>query len=355
MRPKSVRATIKEVASVAGVSTQTVSRVINERPDVSPETRKRVQEVIKALSYQPSALARSLISQRSYTLGVVTAGLRHIGPSRTLSGITSAAEEAGYYLLLKELPRYGTEDISPIFQAFLSQHVDGIIWAVPEVGDNRKWVDHPPADVDVPLVFLTMESRSDLSIVSIDNYLGGRMAMSHLLEQGYRKIGHICGPLDWWEARQRMSAWKDTLNEAGLDASDRYCVEGNWSSASGALAIEKLYDQYPDMDALFVANDQMALGAIQFFIEKGIRIPEDVGIVGFDNIAESAFFSPALTTIQQDQNHVSKVAVAEVIKIIESGWQGLDPVDPTSIILPPTLVVRQSSLKVLEGGEVKGR
>lgn len=355
MRPKSVRATIKEVASVAGVSTQTVSRVINERPDVSPETRKRVQEVIKALSYQPSALARSLISQRSYTLGVVTAGLRHIGPSRTLSGITSAAEEAGYYLLLKELPRYGTEDISPIFQAFLSQHVDGIIWAVPEVGDNRKWVDHPPADVDVPLVFLTMESRSDLSIVSIDNYLGGRMAMSHLLEQGYRKIGHICGPLDWWEARQRMSAWKDTLNEAGLDASDRYCVEGNWSSASGALAIEKLCDQYPDMDALFVANDQMALGAIQFFIEKGIRIPEDVGIVGFDNIAESAFFSPALTTIQQDQNHVSKVAVAEVIKIIESGWQGLDPVDPTSIILPPTLVVRQSSLKVLEGGEVKGR
>ena len=111
-----MRATIKEVASVAGVSTQTVSRVINERPDVSAETRKRVQEVIKQLSYQPSALARSLISQRSYTLGVVTAGLRHIGPSRTLSGITSAAEEAGYSLLLKELPSYDTEDIAPIFQ-----------------------------------------------------------------------------------------------------------------------------------------------------------------------------------------------------------------------------------------------
>src|SRR5678809_1003620 len=94
MRPKTMRATIKEVASVAGVSTQTVSRVINERPDVSPETRRRVQDVIKALSYQPSALARSLISQRTHTLGVVTAGLRHIGPSRTLSGITSAAEEA---------------------------------------------------------------------------------------------------------------------------------------------------------------------------------------------------------------------------------------------------------------------
>src|SRR5512139_3942907 len=130
MRPKNVRATIKEVASVAGVSTQTVSRVINERPDVSPETRKKVQEVIKALSYQPSALARSLISQRSYTLGVVTAGLKYIGPTRTLSGITNAAEEAGYSLLLKELPRFDANNIAPIFQAFLSHHVDGIIWAV---------------------------------------------------------------------------------------------------------------------------------------------------------------------------------------------------------------------------------
>src|SRR5689334_10245501 len=237
MRPKNVRATIKEVASVAGVSTQTVSRVINERPDVSPETRKRVQEVIKALSYQPSALARSLISQRSYTLGVVTAGLKHIGPSRTLSGITSAAEEAGYSILLKELPNYDTEDVTPIFQAFLSRHVIGFIWAVPEFGENGKGFDILSVDFEFLLVYLTMEARNNLSVVSIDNYLGGRMAMSHLLEQGYKKIGHISGPLDWWESRQRMSAWKDALTEAGLESNDNHCVEGNWSSASGALAI----------------------------------------------------------------------------------------------------------------------
>ena len=350
-----MRATIKEVATVAGVSTQTVSRVINERPDVSAETRKRVQEVIKQLSYQPSALARSLISQRSYTLGVVTAGLRHIGPSRTLSGITSAAEEAGYSLLLKELPSYDTEDTTPIFKGFLSQHVDGIIWAVPEVGENRKRVKNLPADIEIPLVYLTMETQSNLSIVSVDNYLGGRMAMSHLLAQGYRKIGHISGPLDWWEARQRMAAWKDVLQEAGLAYNDAYCVEGNWSSASGALAIEKLYDQYPDMDAVFVANDQMALGVMQFFAEKRVRIPEEIGIAGFDNIAESAFFSPPLTTIQQDQNKIAKVAVAEVIKIIEAGWNRSDPVEPKSIVLPPTLIVRQSSLRVMEGGEAQGR
>src|SRR5512147_2338323 len=259
MRPKNMRATIKEVASVAGVSTQTVSRVINERPDVSPQTRKKVQEVIKALSYQPSALARSLISQRSHTLGVVTAGLRYIGPSRTLSGISAAAEKAGYSLLLKELPSYDMEDIQPIFQAFLSRHVDGIIWAVSEVGENRKWLNNPPADIEVPLVYITMEPRANLSMVTIDNYLGGRMAMSHLLEQGYRKIGHISGPLEWWEARQRMAAWKDSLTEARLDSNDSHCVDGNWSSASGALAIEKLFYQYPQMDAIFVANDQMAL------------------------------------------------------------------------------------------------
>ena len=351
MRPKNVRATIKEVASVAGVSTQTVSRVINERPDVSPETRRRVQEVIKDLSYQPSALARSLISQRSYTLGIVTAGLRHIGPSRTLSGITSAAEDAGYFLLLKELPDYDTEDIRPIFQAFLSQHVDGIIWAVPEVGENRKWVNNPPADIDIPLVYIAMETRENLSIVSVDNYQGGRMAMSHLLQQGCRRIGHLSGPLDWWEARERRAAWKDALLEAGLDASDQYCVEGTWSSASGALGIEILFHQYPDMDAIFVANDQMALGVLQFFAEKKIRVPEEIAIVGFDNISESAFFYPPLTTVQQDQHLVAKVAVEEMIKIIEAGWQGSEPVQPQSIILHPTMVVRKSSLRFPKGGD----
>jgi LacI family transcriptional regulator len=151
-----------------------------------------------------------------------------------------------------------------------------------------------------------------------------------------------------------MAAWKDALREAGLEANDSHCVEGTWSSASGALAIEKLFDQYPGMDAIFVANDQMALSVLQFFAEKKICIPEEIGVVGFDNIAESAFFSPALTTVQQDQHYVAKVAVAEVIKIIESGWQGSNPVQPRSIIVPPTLIVRQSSLRVMKGGEAKG-
>jgi LacI family transcriptional regulator len=195
---------------------------------------------------------------------------------------------------------------------------------------------------------LTMEPQAKIPVVSIDNYLGGKMAMTHLLGQGYRHIGHISGPLDWWESRQRLMAWTDALKEAGCDVKDSDVVEGNWSSASGALAVGKLFDQYSDLDSIFVANDQMALGVIQFFKEKGLRIPEDIGIIGFDNIAESAFFSPPLTTIQQDQNHVAQLAVAEIIKIIESGWQGQELVDSKSIILPPTLVVRQSALRKME-------
>jgi DNA-binding LacI/PurR family transcriptional regulator len=342
---KSGRATIKEVASAAGVSTQTVSRVINNRPDVSPETRKRVQEIIDQLGYQPSALARSLIRQRSYTLGIVTAGLRYIGPSRTLSGITRAAERAGYSLLLKELPGFDANNVNPIFQTLISRHVDGVIWAVSEVGENLNWVNKSSVDLNIPMVYLTMKSREKICVVSIDNYLGGQLAMEHLIEQGYQHIGHISGPLDWWEARERKAAWSDSLKKENFEINDDYWVEGNWSSKSGSQAIDKLFEQYPEMDAVFAANDQMALGVVQYACRKGINVPNDLGVVGFDDIPESEFFWPPLTTVQQDQYNVGEVAVEEVIKIIESGWHEHEPVRPKTIMLAPTLVVRQSSLK----------
>lgn len=348
MQVRMGRPTIKEVASAAGVSTQTVSRVINKRPDVSPETRKRVQSVIEQLGYRPSALARSLIQQRSYTLGVVTAGLRFIGPSRTLSGITSAAEEEGYSLLLKELPKFDTTDITPIFQALHDRHVDGIIWAVPEVGHNRDWINHSSLETGIPMVYLAMEPRNDILVVSVDNYLGARMAVSHLLEQGYQHIGHVAGPMDWWEAQQRMAGWEAVIAEVQTKPEPHHWAEGNWSSASGAHAIEKLFVQYPEMDAVFVGNDQMALGVIQVATQKGLRIPEDLGIVGFDNIPESAFFCPPLTTIQQDQYKIGKVAVEQIIQIIESNLEGLESERSNSFVLSPTLVVRQSSLRLKE-------
>ncbi|MBK9050576.1 MAG: substrate-binding domain-containing protein [Chloroflexi bacterium] len=218
-------------------------------------------------------------------------------------------------------------------------------WAVPEIGDNHAWLGDVSPNLEIPVVFLTMEARENLSIVSIDNYEGGRMAMKHLLGQGYQQIGHISGPLDWWEARQRLAAWKDALLECGTTVLDTHWAEGNWSSTSGAAAAEKLINQYPEMDAIFVANDQMALSALHAIHRKGLRIPEDMGIAGFDNIPESAYFYPSLTTIQQDQFQVARMAVQEVTRIIERGWQDEEPQARQTIILSPTLIVRESSLR----------
>ncbi|HEX7620918.1 MAG TPA: LacI family DNA-binding transcriptional regulator [Anaerolineales bacterium] len=337
------RATIKQVAKLAEVSTQTVSRVINDRPDVAPETRQRVQQVIEELKYQPSALARSLIQQRSYTLGVVTAGLKYFGPSRTLNGITNKAEELGYALLLEELLQFDTDNIKPLLENLLARHVDGIVWAVPEVGNNRRWVDEILNDVPVPVVFLTMEPRPGVSTVAVNNYDGGVLATQHLLDQGYRQIGHISGPLDWWEARQRKQAWQDTLKKAGIEVEDAHCVEGNWSSSSGEVAFEQLLLTYPKMDAVFVGNDQMALAVLQIVSRRGLHIPKNLAVVGFDNFAESAYFWPALTTINHNHHELGCRAVQELVSQIETGRRD-EMIEPQNILLSCELIIRDSSI-----------
>jgi LacI family transcriptional regulator len=341
--PQHQRVTIKHVAKDAGVSIQTVSRVLNERPDVAPETRQRVLQVIESLGYQPSALARSLIQRRSYTLGVVTAGLKFIGPSRTLHGITDKAEELGYNLLLKELPGYTANNIQPLLQSLLARQVDGIIWAVPEIGDNRAWVAERIAEIPVPIIFLTMQVKSGLPAVLYDNYAGGCMATQHLIDRGHQRIGHLAGPLDWWEARQRKQGWQDVLTKANLIVEDRYFVEGNWSSSSGEQAIHQLLDSYPEMDAVFVANDQMALSVLQVACRKGLRVPQDLAVVGFDDIAEAAYFWPSLTTVRQDQYEMGRRTVQELVQRIEVVQRGGVLTDPYPIILTPQLIIRESS------------
>jgi LacI family transcriptional regulator len=148
-----------------------------------------------------------------------------------------------------------------------------------------------------------------------------------------------------------MGAWRGALREAGMSADDKCWVEGNWSPASGAEAAATLFKQYPEMDAIFVANDQMALSVLHAAPQFGRRVPQDLGVVGFDNIPESAYFRPALTTVQQDQYNVGKVAVEEMTRIIESSWQGLEPIEPKSIMLSPTLIVRQSSHRPADDGK----
>jgi LacI family transcriptional regulator len=341
------RVTIHQVAREAEVSRQTVSRVINNRPDVASDTRKRVQEVINRLGYQPSAIARSLSQQRSYSFGVVTSGLKYIGPSRTLSGITEKAEELEYGLLLKELLSFETNDVKPLLQRLLARQVDGIIWAVPQVGNNRHWLDSQLPELSMPTIFLTMEPRNDVPIVSIDNYLGGRLAVEHLVEIGRNHIAHVSGPLTWWEARERKRGWEDVLLEHKKiqKVEERYWEEGTWGSGSGERAIRKLLDEYPEMDGVFVGNDQMALSVMQVASRLGVKIPEDLAVVGFDGIPDTAYYWPPLTTVYQDQYQLGCLAVSELIQMIEQrrGSEEELVVKPKQILIKPELIIRESS------------
>jgi LacI family transcriptional regulator len=318
---------------------------MNKFSYVSGETRQRVEAVVEQLDYRPSTLARSLSQQRSYTLGIVTFGLKYIGPSRTLNGVADKADELGYMLLMKELDNFNTNRIDDVIDSLLARQVDGIIWVAPEIGDNHVWVDERLEKIPVPVLFLAMQPRDGIASVSTDNFQGGVMAIQHLLDCGRKKIGHISGPQSWWEADERKRAWCETLNAAGLDPLAQHCAEGNWSSASGELAFVQLLETFPDMDAIFVANDQMALGVLRETCRRGISVPEQLAVVGFDNIPESAYFYPSLTTISQDLQLLGGQAVQNIVEMIQAR-QGNRSIIAQSRFIQPTLVVRESSKRV---------
>lgn len=188
-----------------------------------------------------------------------------------------------------------------------------------------------------------MEPTKSLSVVAVDNYRGGYMATEHLMEQGYRRIAHISGPLAWWESRQRKKGWEDALRDAGIEISEHHSIEGTWSFASGFRAIQQLQQSFPEMDAVFVANDQMALSVLHFALKKGIRVPDELAVVGFDGIPDGAYYWPPLTTINQDQNALGRTAVQEIVKVIERGQHDNKSIGPKVKWLQPTLIVRESS------------
>lgn len=315
---------------------------MNKFSYVSEETRQRVETVVKQLGYRPSTLARSLIQQRSYTLGVVTFGLKYIGPSRTLNGVADKADELGYMLLMKELDNFNIDRIDDVIDSLLARQVDGIIWVAPEIGDNHAWVEERMIKIPVPVLFLAMRPRYGIPSISTDNFRGAEMATQHLLNCGRKKIGHISGPLSWWEADERKRGWRKTLEEEGLDVSEQHSTEGNWSSASGEQAFIQLIESYPDMDAVFVANDQMALGALRESLRRGILIPEHLAVIGFDNIPESAYFYPSLTTISQDLQLLGEQAVQSVVEMIQARQEN-QSVIAQSRFIQPNLVIRESS------------
>lgn len=335
------RVTIKEVSAAAGVSTQTVSRVINGRPDVAPDTRERVQQVIERLGYQPSKIARSLIQGQSYSLGVVSFGIGLYGPSLVLQGIQEAAVKENYSLILNILPDAELFDADKTLREVLSYHVDGILWAVPEIGQNRDWIQQTLLNLAVPIVFLNVQPRPNLVTAVIDNKHGGRIATRHLIEQGRQNIGIITGPMKWWEARQRELGWREELAANGRVVEESFIANGDWSPSSGERCIRMLLEWHPNIDAVFACNDQMALGAMKVARQMGRQIPGDLAIVGYDDIPESPYFSPALTTVRQDVAEMGRRGVEQLMALINS----VDNPPPQSVILRPELIVRESSLK----------
>jgi LacI family transcriptional regulator len=288
-----------------------------------------------------------LIRGRSHILGVVAYGLKYYGPSRVLTGIERQAAELGYSIFLHLLHEPETDDVEDQLNNMLAHQVDGILWAIPEIGGNRAWVHAKSPDFPVPVVFVGgMGGQISLSQVGVDNRSIGRLATQHLLDTGARCIGIITGPLNWWEAQQRQRGWSEALEARGIEVEDRLVVMGDWSAKSGEQALQQLLAQTPDLDAVFASNDQMALGALFAAHRLGRRIPEDLAVVGVDNIPEAAHFWPPLTTVRQGLQEVGALAVQEVDQWIQKtkhSSRSQEMMTTKITFLQPEIIIRESS------------
>jgi DNA-binding LacI/PurR family transcriptional regulator len=339
-----VRITIKDVAQIAGVSTQTVSRVLNNRPDVSDGTRTHVKQVIAELGYSPNNFARSLSRGRSNTLGVVGFGLVYFGSSSVLTGIEKEANKLGFSLSLRLIDRIDPPHIDEIIYNLKSRRVEGLIWAVPGDITTFDWLAEKFSGISIPVVYINKGQIGSEHVAALDNRLGGKLATQHLVEGGYQRIGIITGPKKWWEAQERLAGWKEVVTAQGYTAMDELIVEGDWNPASGDVGLHTLLDQAPEVDAVFVSNDQMALGALQAARCLNINVPDDLGIVGFDDIPEAAYFYPSLTTIRQHPNALGALAVDKVGVLIRA-YQNGESVESEVSWVEPRLVVRKSSVR----------
>lgn len=283
------------------------------------------------------------MNRRSDTLAVVAWGIEYFGPSRTIVGIEQQADKLGYSLFLNLVAQPDDPNQGRILDTLLARRVDGIIWAVPEVGDNRNWISPGLLERLPPIVFLSMQSQPGLSIAAVNNFSGAKQAVQHLIDQGRRKIAIVTGPQLWWEARERFAGWKSTLDEAGLTPAATLIVESYWSAAGGERAMQQLLKQTPDIDAVFASSDQIALGALGAIHQSGRRIPQDVAIVGFDNIPESAYYWPPLTTVYQKLVNVGHIAVQNLHQLIEARRQQIGYIEAALTLMEPEFIVRASS------------
>jgi DNA-binding LacI/PurR family transcriptional regulator len=333
-------ANIFDVAGEAGVSHQTVSRVVNGDPNVRPATRERVDAAIAKLNYRPSAAARALASRKTRALGLISTGGPLFGPSSIMQGFDGAAREAGYQVSIASIaeqdPAALTAAMRQAVDALLGQNVEAIVLIAP---DSAALEAIRAVPVSVPLVTADAGEHDGLVSVSLDQFAGAVLAIEHLAGLGHRSILHLAGPADWTDALERERGWRSACERLGVDAPEP--VRGDWSAESGYAVGQELADRVDagELTAVFCANDQMALGVLHAFSERRIPVPAAVSIVGFDDVPEAAHYIPPLTTVRQDFAALGR----QIMATVESLVGGAEPLPVRPL---PDLVVRASTAPV---------
>lgn len=314
-----------DVAERAGVSAQTVSRVVNASPRVDPATRARVEAAMAELGYRMHRAARALRTGQTRTIGLVVSTLASVGNSRMLQAISEAAAERDYALTI--VTAGPSKDITEAFARLRDQGVDGAI----VLNEATRLARDTAAPADLSLVVVDSPPDDRFAIVQTDHAGGAHAAVAHLLGKGHSAIHHLAGPEGSFAARERERGWRDALEEAGVDVPEP--VRGDWTSASGHAAGARL----AAASAVFVANDQMALGLLRAFAEAGRRVPEDAAVIGFDDVVDAAEYRPPLSTVHQDFDALGRAAVTALVGMIENA-------QPAGLVtIPAHLVLRASS------------
>jgi DNA-binding LacI/PurR family transcriptional regulator len=323
---------MQDVARLAGVSHQTVSRVLNHHPSVRPETRERVQAAIGTLGYRRNSAARALARNRSGTIGLLAASTSRSGPVSTLVAVEEASRAAGMYVNITSLRVYDPASVRAALDHFLDQGVEGIIAIAPV----QAAVDAATAGAhDLPTVIIAPPDEAGRAAlhVAVDQRAGARLAVRHLVGLGHRGIAHLGGPPAWRDAAERATGWREELAVAGLPAAP--LLPGDWTAASGYAAAQGWSGD--GVTAVFAANDLMALGLVRGLSEQGLRVPADVSVVGFDDIEVTGYSLPPLTTVRQDFGDLGRAAV----RVLLARLAGQQPSAPT--LIEPELVVRAST------------
>jgi DNA-binding LacI/PurR family transcriptional regulator len=338
------RVSIKDVASTAGVSLQTVSRVVNGSEQVAAATRERVLEVIQQLGYRRNEVARNLIQGRSRTLGVICAGLDYFGGRQINGGITAEAQAQGYSLLLKEHQAADPTSPDNFVQSLLDRQVDGFLWMLTDDTDEHDDIlNMLVAENGPPVVAMVNPRESKVPFAAFDNFGAGMLATQHLIDRGHRKLVHIAGPKLSWESQERIRGWRAAMAAAGLPSGDERIFFGNWGPEGGEAGLRELVHRIPDLDAVFAGNDNTALGGMYAALQMGKRIPEDIAFVGVDGIKGGGWFYPPLTTIRQNRPEMGRQAIRMLSHLIEARFAGTPVGDLANYVHPPELIVRASS------------